>query len=67
MSVQLYTNRTFIIEDVQFFDALDSITNQSIGRDEFGIHHIRPELLADIPEGGICNVFHGRKEDGIIA
>jgi len=66
MSVKLNAHGPFVIEDIQFPDTLGPVPDEPVRRNELGVHHIRPEFLAQIPEGWIGNILHGCKEQGLV-
>ena len=62
VTVYLYSDGGLIIVGHEFFERLACVADQPVRGNEFRIHHVRPEFLADEPEGRVCHVLHRRKK-----
>ena len=67
VAVDLYGYRGLLFVGVHLGYCLLRIANQSVGRDELGIHHIRPLLTAEQAERDVGDVFHRRQQKGLFA
>ena len=62
VTVNLQTYGCLEIIGAHFGNGFGSISNKAIGRDEFGIDHIRSILFAYPAESGVRDVFHRGEE-----
>ena len=62
VAVYLYADGGFVIVCHQLFKRFAGVADESVGRNEFRIHHVRAELLAYETEGCIGHILHRRKK-----
>jgi len=67
MPVNLDADRPLVVVDAHFCYGLRGIADQSVGGDEFGVHHIGPELLAYISEGDVRHILHRCEEERAVS
>ena len=66
-SVYLYGYRTFLIANIQLPLCAVDAPYQGIARNEFGVHHIRPELLAQQSERRVGNILHRSQQHRVFS
>jgi hypothetical protein len=54
--------RSFVRIDVELLHALVGIANQAVGRNKFGVEHVRTVLLAQMAKRRVAHVFHRRQK-----
>ncbi len=60
----LNAHGAFVLVNVELFSALRCITDQTFGRDELRIDHIRSMLFTERAKRGVAHVLHGSEEEG---
>ena len=61
-AVDLDADGSLFVGSHQFGVGLSRVADQSLGRDEFRVHQIRPLLATEHPEGRVRHVLHRRQQ-----
>ena len=65
-AINLNADRTFLIADGELLYGSGNIAHQGFCRYKLGIYHSSSKTFTKHSEANVCNVFHGRKEDGLL-
>src|SRR5882762_10278014 len=57
-SEKLYADGAFILENVELLSAFGRVTDQALGRNEFGVHQVGAACLANRAEWRVADILH---------
>ena len=66
-SVYLDSDRSLRVGSLHFLIGFPGVPDQSLGRDEFGVHHVGSLLAAYSSEGCVGNVLHRGQEHRLVS
>ena len=66
-TINLYAHRALLVADGELTDGGVDIADESLGRDELRVDHRCAKALTKHAEADVCDVLHGRQEQGAFA